>query len=223
MSLSDELIKSRDGGSISEGPVGGRVKRVFDFVAALLLTVFFLPLLALIAVLVRVSGPGPVLFSHRRLGVDGKTFNCYKFRSMVPNSKEVLEQLLASDPAARIEWDTNQKLANDPRITPIGRVLRKTSMDELPQLLNVLVGDMSLVGPRPIVDDERRHYGAHYSSYTRARPGITGLWQVSGRSDTTYQTRVALDAEYVSRWSLLLDLSILMRTVHVVLFMRGSR
>ncbi|WP_423068428.1 sugar transferase [Devosia sp. CN2-171] len=223
MSVGEDLGRAHTLAEQANVPVGGRLKRFVDLVAAALLLTFFSPLFVVLVVAVRLSGRGPVIFAHKRLGAGGKPFDCYKFRTMVPNAQDVLDRLLVEDSAARSEWTTTQKLANDPRITKVGRILRMTSMDELPQLLNVLIGEMSLVGPRPIVEDERRHYGTQYRAYTAARPGITGLWQVSGRSDTTYQTRVALDAEYVSGWSFGLDLKILLRTIVVVLFMRGSR
>ena len=204
-------------------PVGGLIKRIFGFAGAASLILFFLPLIVFIAVAIRVASPGPIVFAHERVGFGGKTFRCYKFRTMVPNAEAALAEYLARNPAARREWEASRKLKNDPRITAIGNFLRVTSLDELPQLFNVLKGEMSLVGPRPIVADEAPYYGEQYAAYLSARPGMTGLWQVSGRSDTTYAQRVALDAEYVANWSPTLDISILVRTLKVVLERTGSR
>jgi exopolysaccharide production protein ExoY len=203
-------------------PVGYRSKRAFDLIVAVPLLLFFLPLLAMTALLVRISSPGPALYVQQRIGFRGERFGCLKFRSMVLNADEVLERLLESSPEARAEWNASQKLRNDPRITPIGRFLRMSSLDELPQLINVLRGEMSLVGPRPIIDNEVPRYAADFSYYINARPGITGLWQVSGRSDSDYGKRVALDVAYVTEWSLANDVRILFRTVGVVLSARGS-
>lgn len=165
---------------------------------------------------------GPAFYGQQRIGQDGRKFRCWKFRSMVTNSAEVLEKLLATDPAARAEWDADFKLKNDPRITSIGQFLRKTSLDELPQLWNVLVGEMSLVGPRPVTEAELPNYGDKLADYYAVRPGMTGLWQVSGRNDVTYAERVALDSYYVHNWSLLGDIVILFKTVLVVFDRRGA-
>jgi exopolysaccharide production protein ExoY len=197
-------------------------KRALDIIGAgvglLLLAPFFL----IVALMVRADG-GPAFFAHQRVGRGGKLFGCLKFRSMVIDSQARLETLLANDPAARAEWEATRKLKNDPRITRIGRFLRSTSLDELPQLINVLLGEMSLVGPRPVQEAEiDRYYGASAAHYMAVRPGITGLWQVSGRSETSYESRVALDVSYVSRPSLLADLSILLRTPVAVLSRRGA-
>jgi Undecaprenyl-phosphate galactose phosphotransferase WbaP len=202
--------------------VGGLRKRLFDMVGAFALLVFLAPVMLLIALAIRILDPGPVIFGHRRIGAGDRRFQCFKFRTMVVNSKEVLQALLDSDPEARAEWEATQKLRNDPRITLLGRILRETSLDELPQLFNVLRGDMSLVGPRPIVDAEIERYGSDFDAYCRARPGITGLWQVSGRSNTSYDRRVQLDVAYVSNWSLVKDISILVKTISVVLKREGS-
>ncbi len=204
-------------------PLGGLLKRIVDFAGATLLLLFFLPLLGFLALAVRLAGPGPVVFAHERVGFGGRTFRCYKFRSMVPNAEAALADYLARNPVARREWETSRKLTNDPRITPIGRFLRVTSLDELPQLFNVLKGEMSLVGPRPIVADEAEYYGDRYADYLSARPGMTGLWQVSGRSDVSYARRVELDSSYVARWSLLEDIAILLKTLKVVVARDGSR
>lgn len=197
------------------------IKRSFDIVAALSLLLLLSPVMGTVALLVKRDG-GPCLFGHARVGQHGKSFRCLKFRSMVPNADAVLKALLKSDPAARAEWDADFKLRNDVRVTRLGRFIRRTSIDELPQLWNVVRGDMSLVGPRPIVDRELKRYGDAASYYLRVLPGITGLWQVSGRSEADYATRVALDVAYVKDWTLRRDLSILLRTVSVVVRGRGA-
>jgi Undecaprenyl-phosphate galactose phosphotransferase WbaP len=197
-------------------------KRALDVIGAGLGLVLLSPFFLVVALLVRADG-GPAFFAHQRVGRGGKLFGCLKFRSMVIDSQARLEALLASDPAARAEWEATRKLKNDPRITRIGRFLRSTSLDELPQLINVLRGEMSLVGPRPVQEAEiDRYYGASAAHYMAVRPGITGLWQVSGRSETSYESRVALDVSYVSRPSMLADLSILLRTPVAVLSRRGA-
>ncbi len=192
------------------------IKRTIDIVLALTAIVALLPLLILIALIVKRDG-GPALYGHTRVGRNGEKFRCLKFRSMVVNSQQVLEELLASDPVARAEWEREFKLKNDVRITRIGQFLRRTSLDELPQLWNVVRGEMSLVGPRPIVDQELERYGAYSKYYLMATPGITGLWQVSGRCDTDYATRVSLDVSYVKNWSLHSDIGILFKTIVVVI------
>ena len=197
-------------------------KRALDIIGAGVGLVLLAPFFLIVALLVRADG-GPAFFAHQRVGRGGKLFGCLKFRSMVIDSQARLEALLASDPAARAEWEATRKLKNDPRITRIGRFLRSTSLDELPQLINVLRGEMSLVGPRPVQEAEiDRYYGASAAHYMAVRPGITGLWQVSGRSETSYESRVALDVSYVSRPSMLADLSILLRTPVAVLSRRGA-
>jgi lipopolysaccharide/colanic/teichoic acid biosynthesis glycosyltransferase len=198
------------------------LKRALDlFGAAALLAALAVPL-GLIALLVRADG-GPALFAHRRVGRGGVPFRCLKFRTMVPDAEARLAALLEADPAARAEWEATRKLRHDPRITRIGRFLRASSLDELPQLINVLRGEMSLVGPRPVPEAELAAcYGAAAEHYKAVRPGITGLWQVSGRNDTSYADRVALDVAYVTRPSLREDLRILLRTPAAVLFRRGA-
>jgi exopolysaccharide production protein ExoY len=199
------------------------LKRAFDLAGALGLIVALLPVLLLIALLVKADG-GPALFAHERIGRGGRRFGCLKFRSMVVDSAERLEALLAADPEARAQWEATRKLKRDPRVTTIGRFLRASSLDELPQLINVLRGEMSLVGPRPVQAAElAAHYGpvaaAHYAS---VRPGMTGLWQVSGRNNTSYAERVALDLRYLANPTLLGDLRILLRTPFAVLGRRGA-
>ncbi|HDX6383788.1 TPA: sugar transferase, partial [Escherichia coli] len=165
---------------------------------------------------------GPAIYGHERVGKSGKKFKCLKFRSMVINSKEVLETVLSNDPDAKKEWDATFKLKNDPRITTIGHFLRRTSLDELPQLFNVLRGEMSLVGPRPIITDELERYNEEVDYYLLSKPGMTGLWQVSGRSDVDYDTRVYLDTWYVKNWSMWNDIAILFKTISVVLKKDGA-
>jgi lipopolysaccharide/colanic/teichoic acid biosynthesis glycosyltransferase len=196
-------------------------KSLLDVTLAAAALTFAGPVLLAITLAVRLDG-GPALFRHRRLGYQGRHFYCLKFRTMVVDAEQVLERAFATDPALAAEWDATHKLKRDPRITRIGAVLRRSSLDELPQLINVLRCEMSLVGPRPITDPEVPRYGSAISHYYTARPGITGLWQVSGRSDTTYEQRVRLDVHYIMRWSLWLDLVVLFRTVPAVIKRRGA-
>jgi Undecaprenyl-phosphate galactose phosphotransferase WbaP len=191
-------------------------KRAIDLGFCLLLIPPLLVLTAVIAALIAIESGFPVLYSQKRLGHDGRVFHIWKFRTMVRNAAEVLEFTLASDPELRKDWIANQKLRNDPRITRVGKILRKTSLDELPQLWNVIKGEMSLVGPRPIVHDEIARYKEAYAWYAKTTPGVTGLWQVSGRSRTTYQERVAYDTYYVKNWSIWLDIYLLAKTVSVI-------
>ncbi|MDM0108703.1 sugar transferase [Variovorax sp. J22R24] len=193
-----------------------------DVVGALSFFIFLGPLYLLVAAAVLVGTGGPVHYWQTRLGQGGRPFRCYKFRSMVKEADRVLERHLESDPAARVRWDKFQKLDNDPRITRVGRVIRRWSLDELPQFFNVLKGDMSLVGPRPCMVRQRSMYGRSWPYYCHMRPGITGLWQVSGRNRLPYADRVALDTRYVEEWSLRLDMEILARTLWVVLSGDGS-
>lgn len=198
------------------------LKRTFDITATVIGGLMISPILLAISLWVYHDSPGPVIFKHRRVGRNGKEFNCYKFRSMCVNSKEVLEHLLATDPEAKAEWDKEFKLKNDPRITKSGAFLRKTSLDELPQLWNVLKGEMSLVGPRPIVKKEISKYGQYFREYKMVRPGITGIWQTSGRSDVDYLERVQMDNWYVHNWSVWIDIVLLWRTIDVVMAGEGA-
>lgn len=199
-----------------------RVKRAMDVAIAGAALLLALPVFLLLALAVRADG-GPAFYAHPRVGRGGRLFGCLKFRSMVVDSQARLDALLAADADARAEWEATRKLRRDPRVTRIGRFLRATSLDELPQLLNVLKGEMSVVGPRPVTLAELdRHYGAAAAHYLSVRPGITGLWQVSGRSETSYDQRVALDVAYVSQPSVLADLRILARTPVAVLSRRGA-
>ncbi|EMV5938710.1 undecaprenyl-phosphate galactose phosphotransferase WbaP [Escherichia coli] len=197
------------------------IKRCFDLFGSICIILILSPLLIYIYMKVKKDG-GPAIYGHDRVGINGKTFKCLKFRSMVVNSKEILDELLKNDPKAKEEWDATFKLKNDPRITKIGTFLRKTSLDELPQLLNVLKGEMSLVGPRPIINAELERYNDQVDYYLLSKPGMTGLWQVSGRSDVDYDTRVYFDAWYVKNWSMWNDIAILLKTVIVVLRKDGA-
>ncbi|HEV7268751.1 MAG TPA: sugar transferase [Falsiroseomonas sp.] len=211
-----------DGGERLAAAIRPGAKRALDLLGAGALLLFALPVFLAIALLVRLDG-GPVFYAHPRVGRGGRLFDCLKFRSMVTDADCRLTALLDSDPAARVEWEATRKLKNDPRVTWVGRFLRASSLDELPQLLNVLKGEMSLVGPRPVqVAELAAFYGAAAQHYLLVRPGITGPWQVSGRNDTSYAQRVALDVAYATRPSLLGDVKILLRTPAAVLARRGA-
>jgi exopolysaccharide production protein ExoY len=197
--------------------VGGRPKRLLDIAVALTTLLLACPLMLMVAALVKLATGGPVIFAHPRIGLNGTTFRCLKFRSMVVDGDAMLARHLEENPAAAREWRETRKLKNDPRVTPFCRLLRKSSLDELPQLFNVLRGEMSCVGPRPVVAGELAHYGAHVGYYLRTRPGMTGMWQVSGRSTRSYRDRVLLDCIYVRRWSIRLDLVLLLWTIPAVL------
>ncbi len=199
-----------------------RVHRLFDIVIALTAMVFVAPLLVAVFLGLKLSDDGPAVFGQQRIGRGGRVFRCLKFRTMVTDADERLARILEADPTARAEWARDRKLRNDPRVTPIGEFLRRSSLDELPQLFNVLRGEMSIVGPRPIVQSEVIRYGRRFSSYCLVRPGITGLWQVSGRNDVCYRRRVAMDTLYATRKSVGLDVRIILLTVPAVLFARGS-
>ncbi|MGF6563132.1 undecaprenyl-phosphate galactose phosphotransferase WbaP [Erwinia aphidicola] len=197
------------------------LKRSFDIVGALSIITMLMPALAVLIFMVSRDGGAPI-YGHERVGLNGRKFKCLKFRSMVVNSKEVLDEVLRTDPAAREEWDKDFKLKNDPRITRVGHFIRKTSLDELPQLWNVVRGEMSLVGPRPVIEAELERYAGDVDYYFMAKPGMTGLWQVSGRNDVDYETRVYFDSWYVKNWSLWNDIAILFKTVGVVLKRDGA-
>jgi undecaprenyl-phosphate galactose phosphotransferase len=202
-------------------PVPRFLKRVFDIGGSLALLVLLAPLFAYLVWKIRLTG-GAAIFSHLRVGRYGGPFGCLKFRTMVVDAEDALRRILETHPEARAEWERDFKLKDDPRITQIGEFLRRTSLDELPQLWNVLKGDMSLVGPRPVIEEELQRYGDQVGYYLETRPGITGLWQISGRNDTGYEDRVALDSWYVRNWSLWYDLVILAKTVSVVLRAKGA-
>jgi exopolysaccharide production protein ExoY len=220
--LSDLPIDLDFNSHVSVSPVGLASKRIVDIVLALGGIILLSPLLIMCFLVTWVSSPGPVLFRHRRVGLHGRPFDCLKFRTMVADAPERLRNLLETDAAAAAEWAQCQKLRNDPRVTPIGAILRKSSLDELPQLFNVLAGEMSIVGPRPVTEDELSRYGASVKAYTACRPGITGLWQVTGRSSTSYETRVSCDAYYACMWSLWLDSKIMIVTIPSVLFTKDA-
>lgn len=193
-----------------------------DIVCALFLIVLLLPVIVLLALAIIVCDPGPAFFAHVRVGRNGQPFKCYKLRTMYRDAEERLALLLASHAGMRREWETAYKLNHDPRVTWLGDFLRRTSLDELPQLFNVLAGTMTLVGPRPIIADELKRYGRHASCYLQVKPGLTGLWQVTGRSEVSYRRRVATDRLYAHRKSLMLDFRILIATVPAVLTGRGA-
>lgn len=198
-------------------------KRALDITVASLALLFVAPLLLIIALLVRLQDGQAAIFSHTRYGQNGRTFKCLKLRSMVPDAAERLQELLERDPDAKREWELTQKLVHDPRITPLGQFIRATSIDELPQLINVLKGDMSLVGPRPISLSERSKYGENFADYCSVRPGITGLWQVSGRSDVSYPERVRMDTTYAQSRTFWGDVLIMLKTIPAVLKSEGAR
>jgi Undecaprenyl-phosphate galactose phosphotransferase WbaP len=198
------------------------IKRLLDLSLVIIGGLVILPFLLIIALLIKIDSPGPAIYKHPRIGRNGKPFKVYKFRSMVLDAEERLLSLLAADPKAREEWEADHKLKNDPRITRIGKLLRQTSMDEFPQLFNILRGEMSLVGPRPIVEGEIKKYGEDFGRIFSVKPGMTGLWQVSGRSDTDYGERVALDTYYLQSWSVWLDFWVLYKTIGVVLRGKGA-
>lgn len=198
-------------------------KRAFDVLFATLLLVLLAPFFALLAGLIAIGGPGPLLFGHSRIGRDGGSFRCLKFRTMFCDADARLTALLTSDPRRAAEWAEHRKLDRDPRITPVGRFLRATSLDELPQLINVLRGEMSIVGPRPVTAEELLRYGVCARAYKSVRPGITGLWQVSGRNNLSYRERVRFDNLYAREWSVLSDLMLVLRTPYAVISQRGAK
>ncbi len=203
-------------------PVGGRTKRVFDITVALTALTVLAPLLVIVTVLIWWHDGGSPFFAHQRIGHRGSRFGCLKFRSMVADSSRVLADLLATDALAAQEWMETQKLRNDPPVTSSRRLLRLSSLDELPQLFNVLSGEMSIVGPRPIVFAEVVRYGSDYQHYRVCRPGLTGMWQISGRSDTSYAERIRFDVRYAACWSFWRDVLIVLKTVPAVVNRRGS-
>ena len=205
----------------SNGALHEGIKRAVDISGALLIAAVFSPLIIPVILTLWRQG-GPIIYKHRRVGRGGRVFECLKFRTMVPNADQVLRELLEAHPELKREWVRDHKLRNDPRVTPIGRFLRRTSLDELPQLWNVLRGEMSLVGPRPIVREELLRYGRNVRDYLAVNPGITGLWQVMGRNDTDYRRRVVLDTYYVRNQNVILDLYILFKTTLVVLGRTGA-
>jgi exopolysaccharide production protein ExoY len=223
MSYTTEIVaRNTDLQTRSVRPVGGAMKRAFDIAFTSVAILILLPLLAGCCLVVLATSPGPVLFRHRRIGHGGRSFNCLKFRTMEINADRRLHEYLASSEEARYEWEAFRKLQNDPRVTPFGAFMRRSSLDELPQLFNVLVGDMSIVGPRPIIMDEVEKYQEHFGVYVSGRPGLTGLWQVKGRNTTTYAQRVAYDVQYLRSWSLWRDIWIILTTISEVCTGRGA-
>lgn len=199
------------------------LKRIFDIGFSLLILIFSMPLLIVVALCIRMTSKGKILYKQERVGRGGKTFRCIKFRTMYPDAEHRLKDILAKDPLKRKEWEATFKLKQDPRITPVGKFLRKTSLDELPQFWNVLKGDLSVVGPRPVVHEEIvKHYGHKAAKILSIRPGITGVWQVSGRNDVCYKTRIELDEKYVEGHSLLLDLKLVLKTIPSMISSRGA-
>lgn len=203
-------------------PIIGKINRAIDVLLSATLLVLLLPFLLVVSLTIFLLDPGPVFFKHRRIGRNGQTFDCIKFRTMFVGAEERLAHYLANDRNLQRQWAADRKLNPDPRVTPIGRILRPTSIDELPQLINVLRGEMSLVGPRPIVGDEVPSYGRYIKNYLSVRPGLTGLWQVSGRNDTSYRRRVAMDVLYSRKVCVMLNLSILVATIPAVVLGRGA-
>lgn len=197
-------------------------KRIIDLIFTSGILILSFPIFAILCIVIYLDSPGPIIFGHTRVGKGGKEFTCYKFRTMVSNADVVLREHLITNVAARLEWEKNYKLQNDPRVTKVGKILRKLSLDELPQLWNVIKGDMSLVGPRPITSEEVKMYGPYIDEFFLVRPGITGIWQVSGRSDTSYDERVQMDCWYIHNWSVWLDITCLLRTIDVVIRKKGA-
>jgi exopolysaccharide production protein ExoY len=211
--MSDAAIRTT---TSDPGPIARGAKRASDVIGSLMLIVLLLPVALLIAVAIAVDSRGPIVFVQRRVGRRGEEFSLVKFRTMRVDAQAALEEALARDPGLRAEWEQTRKLKDDPRVTRVGRVIRRLSLDELPQLLNVLIGTMSLVGPRPVSREELVYFGERADSILAVRPGLTGLWAVSGRSEITYEERVMLEHRYVTDWSMGLDVKILLRTVPAV-------
>jgi exopolysaccharide production protein ExoY len=223
MSLYSDNFAQRDAELMSPPEISRRsLKRVFDIVVSLLAALFLLPALVVIAIALLLVDGRPIIFRHKRIGRGGRSFSCLKFRSMRKDADKVLADLLETDPVRQQEWEDSQKLKRDPRIHWLGRLLRISSLDELPQLFNILAGDMSIVGPRPIVAEELERYGPNLHCYLAMTPGLTGLWQVSRRPDTSYEERVQFDVDYYNSCSMRTDLTIIMKTIVVVLFARNE-
>lgn len=197
-------------------------KRVFDLILTICGGLFILPFMCIIAAFIYFDSPGPVIYKQKRIGQNGKEFDFYKFRSMVIDADKVIDEYLEKNPEAKREWQRNFKLKYDPRVTRIGRFIRKTSVDELPQLWNVIKGDMSLVGPRPLLPNEVKRYGAYIEDYILVPPGLTGVWQVSGRSDTTFEERVQMDSWYIHNWTIWIDIVYLAKTFLVIIKSKGA-
>ena len=193
-------------------------KTLLDFLFSLFFLIASLPFFIIISILIKFSSRGPIFFLQERIGKNNIPFKCIKFRTMHPEAKDILENLLINDEKLKMEFEQTHKIKNDPRITNIGKFLRKTSLDELPQFINVLKNEMSIVGPRPIVNKEKKKYGNNFKKVLSVKPGITGLWQVSGRNNLTYKTRIKLDMNYIENYNFLMDIRIIIRTIGVILF-----
>jgi undecaprenyl-phosphate galactose phosphotransferase len=220
--LAGEIIR-RDNSMLVESKIPGW-KRPFDVIFSLFAILITLPIMIPIAIIIKLTDRGSILFGHNRVGYRGRLFKILKFRSMYPDAEERLKKILEEDPEAREEWNRTFKLKNDPRVTPIGKILRRTSLDELPQFFNVLKGDMSVVGPRPVVEEElKKYYKDKAKYYLSVKPGVTGYWQVEGRSDVdNYEERVNMDVWYVQNQSFLLDLKIILKTIWVMFTGKGA-
>ena len=193
-------------------------KNLLDFLFSIFFLIATLPFFIIISILIKLSSRGPIFFLQARIGKNNLPFKCIKFRTMHPEANDILKNLMRKDEKLKMEFEQNHKIKNDPRITTIGKFLRKTSLDELPQFINVLKNEMSIVGPRPIVNKEKKKYGKNFKKVLSVKPGITGLWQVSGRNNLTYKTRIKLDLNYVENYNFLMDIRILIRTIGVILF-----
>lgn len=198
------------------------LKRAVDLFILLLSSPVTVPVIAVVAAIVKLTSKGPVFYGHKRIGKNGKEFKCWKFRSMVVDADKMLDKILAENPDMRAEWERDRKFTNDPRVTKIGKILRKTSIDELPQFFNILVGEMSFVGPRPVTTPELTKYGHKKDFILSVQPGLSGMWQISGRSDTGYEERITLDSYYIQNWSIWLDLWIICKTIYVVIKGKGA-
>lgn len=216
------IVSGSSDQAVEAKTVGGPLKRCFDLTLALTTLVCFFPLFLMIAAIIKLSDGGPVLYRHQRIGRHFQPFACLKFRTMAADADAILKTHLERSPDAEKEWRECRKLKADPRVTEVGSILRQLSLDELPQLINIVRGEMSLVGPRPIVSEEIAKYGPKAKLFFRARPGLTGAWQVSGRNDVSYEDRVKLDCEYVEKWSLWRDLAIIAKTIPAVFSAKGS-
>lgn len=203
-------------------PVFQLAKRLLDTIGALVLLLMLSPFLPILAVVIKVDSPGGVFYQQERIGRGGKPFKLLKFRTMYPSASDMLEAIIHEDPNHKVSWEQYQKLLDDPRLTPVGQVMRRMSIDEIPQVWNVIRGEMSLVGPRPFLPEQKSHYGEAYASYVQVRPGITGLWQINGRNLTSFTERARWDEYYVRNWSFLLDVYILLRTIGVVVRGEGA-
>lgn len=198
------------------------IKRLIDLFICIVTAILVIPVSILVAIIIKITSPGPVFYGHQRVGKNGKMIKCWKFRSMYKNSQEMLEQILATDPVRKAEWEAERKFIDDPRVTPFGKFLRKTSLDELPQLWNIFVGEMSFTGPRPVTKDELEKYGEDSEYVLSVTPGLSGMWQISGRSDTGYEERILLDTFYIQNWSVWLDIWIIIKTIWVVINGKGA-